>query len=218
MRTTLSRERDFLSVINPLDKYIGAFTTSGVLESDVKTLLLQHGHEHTYQHVKAVAKTATELASRFGGSAAKSETAAWLHDISAIVPKQERIQVARALGLEVLPEEEQFPMIIHQKLSVPISRGVFGVNDPDVLAAVECHTTLRAKASLTEKIVFVADKIAWDQSGTPPYVSKLNAGLEHSIDAAALAYLDYLWQRRDELRVLHPWAIEARSDLVKTLD
>lgn len=205
--------REILKLSNPLEKYVGNFKASGELESDVKTLLLSHNHKHTYHHVKAVAAKAVELAERFGGDTAKSETAAWLHDISAIVPNHERIEASKALGLTVLPKEESFPMIIHQKLSVPISREVFGITNMEVLSAMGCHTTLKAKASLTDKIVFVADKIAWDQAGTPPYIEELEAGLERSIDAAALAYLDYLWRLRGQLRVVHPWVIEARNHL-----
>lgn len=181
---------------------------------DVKRLLLQHGDEHTYHHVKSVAARAGELARQFGSEVERSKVAAWLHDISTIVPNEERIVLAETLGTEVLPEERQFPMIIHQKLSVSFAKATFGVTDPTVLSAIGCHTTLKAGASLTDKIVFVADKVAWDQPGTPPYQKKLDEGLEHSMDAAALAYLDYLWTMREELRVFHPWVSEARADLL----
>jgi predicted HD superfamily hydrolase involved in NAD metabolism len=213
----LSRNRGILNLAKPLNKYIGHFEASGNLENDIKTLLLQHNHDHTYHHVKAVVEKAVELAHQFHGNVVQSATAAWLHDISAIIPAYERVDVAKALRLTVLPEEERFPMIVHQKLSVPISKQTFGVNDPVVLSAIECHTTLKANASLTDKIVFVADKIAWDQTGTPPYIDELKLGLERSVDAAALAYLNYLWSLRNQLRVLHPWVIEARNDLMEAM-
>lgn len=199
--------------MTPLNAYLKDFQQSGDLAADVKVLLLEHDHTHTYHHVRAVAAQAVQLAERFGGDSAKCEVAAWLHDISAIVPSAERIALAKALGIAVLPAEERFPMIVHQRLSVPIAQAGFNVTDPEILSAIECHTTLKANASLTDKIVFVADKIAWDQPGTPPYIAELQAGLEQSIDAAALAYLDYLWDIRDKLRVLHPWVVDARDDL-----
>ena len=89
-------------------------------------------------------------------------------------------------------------MLVHQKLSVPIARQVFSVDDAEVLSATECHTTLKANASLTDKIVFVADKIAWDQPGEPPYLDDLLNGLESSINAAALVYLEHLWNLREK--------------------
>ncbi len=98
---------------------------------------------------------------------------------------------------------------------MPIAKHAFAVPDGEVLSAIACHTTLKANASLTDKIVFVADKIAWDQTGTPPYLKEVLEGLDTSIDSAALAYLDYLWHLRDKLRVLHPWAVEARNYLLK---
>ena len=203
-----------MSVPTPLKSYLGDFQATGDIQADVSKLLLQHGHEHTYHHVKSVAAKAGELARQFGGEVELSEDAAWLHDISTVVPNEERIALAEALNTKVLPEERQFPMIIHQKLSVSFAKAVFGVTDPAVLSAIGCHTTLKAGASLTDKIVFVADKVAWDQPGTLPYQKELIEGLEHSIDTAALAYLDYLWHRRGELRVLHPWVTEARNDLL----
>lgn len=114
----------------------------------------------------------------------------------------------------MLPEEEAFPMIIHQKLSVEIAREIFGVNEADVLSAIGCHTTLKAGASMLDKVIFMADKIAWEQPGTPPYLDAIQDALSVSLDAAALVYLDYLWDMRDRLRVVHPWFVAAREELL----
>lgn len=105
-------------------------------------------------------------------------------------------------------------MIVHQKLSSWMAHEVFGIHDPEVLSAIGCHTTLKAGASPLDKLVFVADKIAWDQAGQPPYLEVLQAALEHSLDAAALVYIDYLWAQRAQLRVIHPWLVAARNDLL----
>jgi HD superfamily phosphohydrolase YqeK len=85
------------------------------------------------------------------------------------------------------------------------------LTDREILSAIGCHTTLKTKATLLDKVVFLADKIAWDQVGKPPYLNKVIEALEVSLDAAVLEYLDYLWERRDQLQVLHPWFIEARE-------
>ena len=203
-----------LVALPELDRYVGDFEPTGDLGTDVRNLLLQNGCEQTYHHVLDVAAKAVELAQQFDGGQQAAFTAGLLHDIAAIVPNQERIGLCKALDIDVLPEEEQLPMIVHQKLSVPIARDILGIGNRSVLSAIGCHTTLKANASLTDKIVFVADKIAWDQPGTPPYLGAVLAGLASSIDAAALAYLDYLWAERDSLRVLHPWVVEARNHLL----
>jgi predicted HD superfamily hydrolase involved in NAD metabolism len=201
---------------NPLlHPYTKGFQITGNLESDIRDFLIRNHHEHTFQHVIKVAAKASELAGKFNANMQKCEQAGWLHDISAVIPDEKRLEVSRALGIEILPEEETTPMILHQKLSVPIAKGVFGVDDPAVLSAIGCHTTLKAQASIIDKIVFVSDKITWDQEGVPPYFDDLLQGLEVSIDAAALAYLNYLWGKREALAVLHPWAVEAREDLLR---
>ncbi len=199
---------------HPLSPYLNGFTITDNLETDVKALLCQHQQEHVYYHVKAVAAKASELAEMVSGDREKVKISAWLHDISAIIPNEQRIGLAKALRIEVLPEEEQFPMIIHQKLSAAIARETFKISDETILSAIGCHTTLKADASLSDHIVFVADKIAWDQTGTPPYIAELLKGLEYSVEAASLAYLEYLWSIRENLRVLHPWAIAAREQLL----
>ena len=62
-------------------------------------------------------------------------------------------------------------------------------------------------------VVRIADKIAWDQPGKPPYLDELLAGLERSLDEAAFVYINYLWERRETLRVVHPWLVEAYQEL-----
>jgi predicted HD superfamily hydrolase involved in NAD metabolism len=192
---------------------IGTFQTfkpTGNIRKDATDFLVQHGHATTAGHCSSVASKAKELAKQFSADLSKAEIAGWLHDISAVVPNEKRIEMARTHDLEVLREEEKLPMIIRQKLSRLIARDVFHVHDEEILSAVECHTTLKANASPLDKIVFVADKIAWDQAGKPPYLEQILEALEHSLNTAALVYLDYLWEQRETLPVLHPWVVEAR--------
>jgi len=116
---------------------------------------------------------------------------------------------AHTLGVVILPEEAAFPMILHQKLSAVLARDLFGERNDAVLSAIGCHTTLKADASTLDTVVFVADKIAWDQPGIPPYRDELLAALAHSLDAAAFVYLGYLWERRETLGIIHPWFVDA---------
>jgi HD superfamily phosphohydrolase YqeK len=142
-----------------------------------------------------------------------AEVAGWLHDISAIVPREQRLPVAETVGVEVLAEERVAPVLVHQKLSAVMAQEVFAVVDGSVLSAIECHTTLKANSSALDKIVFVADKMAWDQPGNPPYLAAMAAAVERSLDLAAYCYLDHLWQRRETLPAMHPWALQAYRQL-----
>ena len=113
----------------------------------------------------------------------------------------------------MLAEEERAPIILHQKLSAVMASEIFGVEDEAVLCAIGCHTTLKANASVLDKVVFIADKVRWDQSHPPPFLEAVLVGLERSLDEGVLAYLEYMWQRRHTLPVVHPWLAEAYAEL-----
>lgn len=186
------------------------------VSTDSESLLRLHGCEHTALHSKHVAEEAARLANRFGIDPICARIAGYLHDISAIIPNHQRIAIAEELGIKILPEERTFPMIIHQKISKAIARDLFSIQDTAVLDAIECHTTLKAQPSRMDLVLFVADKIAWDQAGTPPYLHQLQSDLDKSIEHAALVYLSYMWEQREKLRVVHPWLKEAYSYLCQT--
>jgi len=189
------------------------FTPTGSLNKDVPTFLNSHKLPKTAAHCQAVANKAREIALQFGEDENAAEAAGWLHDISAVIPTSERAQAAGKLGIPVLPEEAAFPMILHQKISVELAKEIFGVDHQAVLSAVGCHTTLKANASRLDMVVFTADKISWDQSGNPPYLEAVLAGLEKSLDAGVLVYLTYMWERKDSLQVLHPWLAAAYTEI-----
>jgi len=192
---------------------LGGWRAAGAVGSDVRRLLALHGCHATAAHSEAVAEAARRLAAQYGVPERAAEEAAWLHDVSAIIPAEKRLDAARALGLEVLPEEAAFPMILHQRLSAVLAGQAFGVEDPAILSAIACHTTLKRGASALDQVVFLADKQAWDQPGLPPYGADLARALDESLEAASLVYLSYLWERRETLGVLHPWLREAYEDL-----
>lgn len=143
----------------------------------------------------------------------RAETAGWLHDASVVVPPEEWVELAQRTGITVLPEECAYLMILHQKLSAAMARDVFSIDDPAVLSAIECHTTLKMRATPLDKILFVADKLEWDLAGHPPYLADLATALERSLDAAGMEYLEFLWQCRDSLPLLHPWMAAAYREL-----
>ncbi|EEL40238.1 Hydrolase (HAD superfamily) [Bacillus cereus Rock3-29] len=195
--------------INVLYNERCSFTPTGKIEHSIKEFLLKYDKEFTYHHSIRVANEARKIATMFHENEEKAEIAGYLHDISAIFPNEERIKVAEAVGIEILQEERKFPMIIHQKLSRVIVKEIFKVEDEEILDAICCHTTLRKHATKMDLVLFVADKIEWDQNGTPSYLVGIKNGLEKSLEHAAFVYISYLWERKDTLKVIHPWLEEA---------
>lgn len=190
----------------------------GSLPERVTAFLGRHRLTHTLSHSKAVVRVVGELALQFRINLRQSISAAWLHDVSAVLPDVLRVDTARQLGLDLLPEEEVNPVVVHQKLSRVMAQQIFKVDDPVILSAVECHTTLKAGAGIVDKILFVADKIAWDQPGIPPYLIEIREAAKISLDYASYVYLRKLWERQASLPgPLHPWALAALSELEQTI-
>lgn len=186
---------------------------TGHIPDDAAALLNAHGRAETAVHCANVAGEARRLAARFGADERQAKIAGWLHDISAVIPTGQRIQYARQWGIDVLPEEAAAPMLLHQKQSAVLAAEAFGITDAAVLSAIGCHTTLKGSPSELDKVVFLADKIAWDGAGAPPYQEAILTAVEMSLDEACWCYLDYLWSQRATLFAVHPWFVTAYREL-----
>lgn len=198
-----------------IDALLADNAATGCLSNDVPTMLARFGRQRTAEHCQAVAAEAGRLAVRFGVDQLQATTAGWLHDISAVFPGAEMAAVAEQLALPILPEERRYPPILHQKLSVVLAERLFAVSDPAILSAIGCHTTLRAQAAALDMVVFLADKLAWDQDGPPPFAAAIRVGLDQSLERRALAYLSWLREQRASLAVVHPWLRQAYEWLAK---
>lgn len=157
----------------------------------IKNTYAAHKKEHTLKHVEAVADTAVALANIYGLNMEKVRIAALLHDISAIMTPQEMYLFAKEHQWEMDPAEEKFPFLLHQRFSKIIAQEAFHIVDPDILGAVECHTTLKKNAGKYDKVIFLADKISWDQKGIPPYYDLVKAKAQDSLDEACFLYIKY---------------------------
>ncbi|MDP5275778.1 bis(5'-nucleosyl)-tetraphosphatase (symmetrical) YqeK [Chengkuizengella axinellae] len=193
------------------------FKLTGNLEKDVVNILEIHDKSNIAEHTIRVAYESKKLAHQFKVNPEEAEIAGLLHDISGIFPNHERIQVAKHLNIDILPEEEKFPLIIHQKISSVMAKEIFGIHNLNILDAVSCHTTLRADATSLDKVLFVADKIEWDQKGTPPYIEHLQNQLQLSLEHAAFSYIQFLWDQRASLKVVHPWLADAYFELKEVI-
>lgn len=171
-----------------------------------------HYKEHTLKHVEEVARTAVWLAGIYNLEPEKAELAALMHDISAIISPQEMYELAIKRDMEIDPAEEKYHFLLHQRISKIIAMEEFGISNPDVLNAVECHTTLRKNAGMYDKIIFIADKISWDQPGVPPYYEQLKIMAAESLDKACHFYIKYQFDN-NLLLMPHKWLLEAYEEL-----
>lgn len=165
---------------------------TGDIIADAGALLLSRGKIATWRHVQAVAEACADLAQRFGLDEEQCRLAGILHDISAVIPASEMLRYAVETGMPLDEAEKKHPFLLHQRLSALVVRENFDFADEAVLEAIACHTTLRAGAADVDMALFLADKIAWDQPGEPPFLPAVNAALEVSLKHACRVYIDYV--------------------------
>ncbi|EHU9666399.1 bis(5'-nucleosyl)-tetraphosphatase (symmetrical) YqeK [Enterococcus faecalis] len=186
-----------------------------VLKNEIKQYLVSKNCEKTYYHCMEVGEYDYQLGEKYLTSPEKVSIAGYLHDISAIYPNNQRNNVAQKYGIELNEAEMAFPMIIHQKISKSIAKMDFGIEDNEILSAIECHTTLKKNYSDIDLVLFVADKIKWDQEGKPPYLDGLLQALNCSLENAAYFYIDYILKH--DIKVVHPWLWDAYNQLNLTI-
>ena len=185
--------------------------TAELIES-IRNTYLDHHRVKTLKHVEEVAQTAVWLAEKHCLSPEKCRLAALLHDISVIMTPQEMYDQAQERGMLLDPAEEKYHFLLHQRISRLIAEEQFAVTDPDILGAVECHTTLKKIAGPYDRAVFIADKISWDQEGRPPYYDTLKQLAGNSLEKACYFYISYQFDH-NLLLMPHQWIKEAYLDL-----
>lgn len=183
----------------------------------IKNRYLSNHKENTLRHVKEVADTAVWLAEIYDLDSEKVKLAALLHDISAIMTPQDMYELAKMRGLEIDAAEEKYHFLLHQRISRIIAQEDYSIKDSDILDAIECHTTLKKKASMYDKIIFIADKISWDQKGVPPYYDILKDKVVESLDEACYFYINYQFEN-NLLLMPHQWIRDAYEELRNAFD
>lgn len=194
-------------------RLLDRFVFTGDLHKDTYNLLFLHNRQIVAEHSKSVAGECKSLATKFGVNEEAAEIAGLLHDISAVFPFHQRLEVSSLLGLQVLKEEEEFPLILHQKISQVMAKDIWNISNEDILSAIGCHTTLKKEYTQLDLLLFVADKVKWDQNGVPPYLEDVVSGLNISLEHGAYAYIRYLMDNKSNLKVVHPWLMDAYDSL-----
>ena len=192
--------------------YIKTETLSGDIRTDIKTLLFINGKNNTYIHVSNVAERNALIAKTYNLKHDKCVIAGLLHDISAIIKPADMLEYAYENRLDTCEAERKYPFLLHQRLSKICAIEYFNISDEEILSAIECHITLKRRSSKYEMSLFIADKLAWDKRGIPPFYEEVNAALDISLEAACYRYIEYM-VNNDMILCPHDNWIEAYEQL-----
>jgi predicted HD superfamily hydrolase involved in NAD metabolism len=115
------------------------------------------GQKHRYQHTVRVARCADILAQRHGLDAGKARVAGMLHDLARLYPGPRLLSECELRSMPISAFERGNPVVLHARLGASLAQEAFGVHDPEVLSAIEKHTTGSANMSPLDCAIFLAD-------------------------------------------------------------
>jgi predicted HD superfamily hydrolase involved in NAD metabolism len=167
------------------------------------------------EHIRRVEEEAVRLAARHGVDERRAQLAALGHDLVRHEKGPRLLELASEYGLTLDEVERASPILVHGPVAAAMLRRDYGVEDEELVAGVDCHTTARAGMSALEKVLFVADKIEPHKLAREAALAKVKALAETDLDAAVLSYLDFnLKQAIRRGWQVHRRSNEARNELL----
>ena len=192
--------------------YVNITQLTGNIEDDAISFLKENNKHKIAGHVLEVAEVAEELAAQFRLDSYIARTAAILHDISGVLKTDDMMAYALNSKWWIDESEKKYPFLLHQRISCNIAKDIFGIENKTILSMIECHTTLKDNANDYDILLFLADKLAWDQEGTPPYYNYVQQALCTSLIYAAKEYIHYVLNN-NLILYPHAWLIAAKDYL-----
>ena len=117
------------------------------------------GQEDRYSHSLRVARCGATLARRHGVDVEKARLAGLLHDLARLYTPALLLAECEARGIPIAAFERAHPTLLHARLGAALARERFGVDDTEVLSAIEKHTTAAGEMSPLDCVVYLADSL-----------------------------------------------------------
>lgn len=167
-------------------------------------------------HILRVENEAMSLARHYGADPERASIAALGHDLVRHKDDDELLAMAKRYGIEPDAVEAVSPILLHGPIAARMLLEDYGLDDAEVIAGVDCHTTARAGMTLIEKLLFVADKIEPRKLLRGGALQEVYDLRLHDIDAAVIRFLDMrIEEALQSSGQIHPRLIHARNDLLR---
>lgn len=142
-----------------------------------------------FGHTLAVANTARNLARVYKLDVQQAEAAALLHDCAKCLPLKEMQRISREHALTGDEEIIQSGNLLHAIAGAYLAADEYGVEDPEILRAIACHTTGKVGMTKLDMVIYLSDKI--EPTRAPyPLLNKVRLMAPLSLEKALLASLD----------------------------
>lgn len=179
-----------------------------------ESLIKSRLSEYRFTHSMNVAKSAVELAEKYGADKEKAYIAGVLHDIM----KEENLDVQREFieknGEKMTFLELNSKSVYHQMSGSAYAKLELNIDDEDILNAIRFHTTGRRGMTLLEKVIYTADFISAERNY--PDVDVMRAKAKVSLEDAMLYSLKYtINDLTSKTAVIHPDTIECYNWIIE---
>lgn len=149
---------------------------------EAKRLVKPRLSARRWTHTKNVKKMAVRLAQRWGADPEKAAVAAYLHDSAKELPQAELLQIFADNAIIAENAPARPAAIWHGIAAAILAQTRWGVDDPEILSAIRCHTTGKPGMSLLDKILYLADMTSAERDW--PGVEELRALEMEDLDRA----------------------------------
>ena len=129
---------------------------------------------------------AVELAAIWGADGKKARIAGLLHDCAKL-GREETVRYAEKMGYALTNEERENPFLIHSRIGALLAKDLYGVQDTEILNAIERHTVGCAEMTPFDEVIFLADKL--EQSRDYRRIRDLRELAFRDLDRATIAVL-----------------------------
>ena len=188
-----------------------------LLRSEIESFLKSNVSEARFNHIENVANTAKKYARRLELDHYKAELSGWLHDLAKELPNEKLLEIANEKNMEINEIDYDNPHVLHARVSALLATEKFGIDDPDVLGGIRCHTLGEPNMSKIMMVVYLAD------SSEPGRDRKKAAPLrktfkEKGLEAAVLQAIDNkLLDVIKSGKKVHPFTVHTRNWLLEQM-
>lgn len=164
-------------------------------------------------HSLEVAKSAEQLAEKYGYDAQKAYLMGLLHDITKEADAEETFSIAEKYSIFMTQLEKDNKKLWHAITGAGYIKNELGIDDDEILTAIRYHTTGRMGMSLGEKILFIADFISSDR--TYDGVESMRQKAQISLETAMLEGIEFtITELVEKHAPVHPDTFNAYNDII----
>jgi predicted HD superfamily hydrolase involved in NAD metabolism len=167
--------------------------------------------ESRLQHVLRVEQMAIALARDHHLDTDKAAQAGLMHDLAKYFKPQLLLEMARREGLPLDPVDELTPHLLHADVGAIIAREQFGIQDPEILAAIADHTLGRPGMGGLSCVVFLADSLEPGRGNTPALNILRHTSRQNLQRAVWMSCDDSIKHLTASRRLIHPRVLLTRN-------